>query len=159
STSWATCSSCTPTEAGSPGSRTTDRPEHPTGSPTASVPRDWDAATYDRVADPQLRWGSAVLDRLTLDAGQTVLDAGGGSGRVPELLAERFPNSSVVALDGSPSMLEQARGRLERFGERITFVEADLMRPLPVPEPVDAVFSTATFHWVPDHAVLFENLA
>ena len=27
-----------------------------------SAPREWDAATYDRVADPQTRWGAAVTD-------------------------------------------------------------------------------------------------
>jgi trans-aconitate 2-methyltransferase len=123
------------------------------------MPRDWDAATYDRIADPQLRWGTAVLDRLTLEGPGTILDAGCGSGRVTELIAERFPNARIVALDGSPSMLDQARGRLERFGDRIAFLEADLLRSLPVDEPVDAVFSTATFHWVPDHDALFANLA
>jgi trans-aconitate 2-methyltransferase len=65
----------------------------------------------------------------------------------------------VVALDGSASMLERARSRLGRFGERVTFVHADLGRPLPVEEPVDAILSTATFHWVPDHDALFRNLA
>jgi trans-aconitate 2-methyltransferase len=123
------------------------------------VPRDWDAATYDRIADPQLRWGAAVLDRLQFDGSRTVMDAGCGSGRVTELIAEHFPNARIVALDGSPSMLEQARGRLKRFDDRMTFVLADLMHPLPVDEPVDAVFSTATFHWVPDHDALFANLA
>jgi trans-aconitate 2-methyltransferase len=123
------------------------------------MPRDWDAATYDRIADPQLRWGAAVLERLTLDGAETVLDAGCGSGRVTELIAERFPACRIVALDGSPSMLEQARGRLERFDARVAFVEADLLRPLPLDDPVDAVFSTATFHWVPDHDALFANLA
>lgn len=123
------------------------------------MPRDWDAATYDRIADPQLRWGSAVLDRLKLDGGNTVMDAGCGSGRVTELVAGRFPDARIVALDGSPSMIEQARGRLERFGDRVTFVLADLMHPLPVGEPVDAILSTATFHWIPDHDALFANLA
>src|SRR5262245_1414756 len=87
------------------------------------------------------------------------MDAGCGSGRVTELVAERFPTARIVALDGSSSMIEQARSRLERFGDRVSFVLADLMRPLPLPEPVDAVFSTATFHWVPDHDALFANLA
>lgn len=123
------------------------------------MPRDWDAATYDRIADPQLRWGAAVLDRLEFDGGGAVMDAGCGSGRVTELIAQRFPNARIVALDGSPSMLEQARGRLAGFGDRVTFVLADLMHPLPLDEPVDAVFSTATFHWIHDHDALFANLA
>jgi len=120
--------------------------------------RDWDARTYDRVADPMTRWGSTVLDRLPLAGDERVLDAGCGSGRVTELLAERLPHGSVVALDGSPSMVEAARQRLARFGDRIDYVVADLGRPLPI-APVDAILSTATFHWVPDHDALFRNLA
>jgi trans-aconitate 2-methyltransferase len=65
----------------------------------------------------------------------------------------------VIALDGSTSMLETARRRLAPFGDRIRFVLADLMAPLPIDEPVDAVLSTATFHWVPDHDALFAHLA
>ena len=120
---------------------------------------DWNASSYDKVADPQLRWGAEVLERLPLNGDERVLDAGCGSGRVTELLLERLPNGAVVALDQSASMLDEARRRLRRFGDRIDFVQADLGRPLPIAEPVDAVLSTATFHWVPDHDALFANLA
>jgi trans-aconitate 2-methyltransferase len=122
--------------------------------------RDWDAATYDRVADPQTRWGAAVLDRLPLIGDETVLDAGCGSGRVTERLLERLPTGRVVALDASPSMIDEARRRLARFGDRVAFVVADLGEPFELPTgPVDAILSTATFHWVPDHDALFRNLA
>jgi len=124
-----------------------------------STPRDWDAATYDRVANPMTTWGTTVLDRLPLRGDERVLDAGCGSGRVTELLAERLPRGSVVTLDGSPAMIEGARSRLARFGTRIEFLVADLERPIPLAEPVDAILSTATFHWVPDHDALFRNLA
>ncbi|HVF14254.1 MAG TPA: methyltransferase domain-containing protein [Acidimicrobiales bacterium] len=125
---------------------------------------DWDGATYDRVAAPQARWGGAVLDRLQLVGGERVLDAGCGSGRVTEQLLDRFPGISVVALDAAPSMLTEARARLARFGGRVEFVEADLAEPLPVGDralavPVDAVVSTAAFHWVLDHDRLFAHLA
>jgi trans-aconitate 2-methyltransferase len=125
-----------------------------------TTPRDWDATTYDRVADPQTRWGAAVLDRLELSGDEAVLDAGCGSGRVTESLAERLPRGHVVAVDASLSMVEAARARLARFGDRVTFVVADLGLPFDVPGgPVDAILSTATFHWVPDHDALFRNLA
>jgi trans-aconitate 2-methyltransferase len=123
------------------------------------MPRDWDARTYDRVSEPQVRWGTAVLDRLPLDGDERVLDAGCGSGRVTELLADRLPRGRVIALDGSPSMIDAARDRLARFDPRIDYLVADLQQPVPIVEPVDAVFSTATFHWVPDHDALFRNLA
>jgi trans-aconitate 2-methyltransferase len=128
-----------------------------------ATPRDWDARTYDAVADPQARWGVAVVDRLVerLEGSERVLDAGCGSGRVTEMLLERLPGGRVVALDGSPSMLDQARRRLDRFGGRVELVHADLRGALSaaIPEPVDAVLSTATFHWIHDQAALFRHLA
>ena len=124
------------------------------------MPRDWDARTYDRVADPMTRWGTSILDRLRLEGDERVLDAGCGSGRVTEALAERLPRGRVIALDGSPAMVEAARDRLARFGDRIEYVVADLGAPLPIDAgSLDAIFSTATFHWVPDHDALFANLA
>ncbi len=123
----------------------------------------WDGATYDRVATPQTRWGAAVLERLPLHGDETVLDCGCGSGRVTEQLLARVPSGRVIALDASRSMLDQARRRLAHAGARVSFVEADLLELLPdslgADAPVDAVFSSATFHWVPDHPRLFANLA
>ena len=120
---------------------------------------DWNAASYDRVANPQARWGAEVLMRLPLAGDERVLDAGCGTGRVTQLLLTRVPRGEVVALDASGAMLEEARRRLAPYGERVSYVHADLGQPLPIDEPVDAILSTATFHWIPDHDALFANLA
>ena len=103
-----------------------------------------------------------VLDRLTLRGDETVLDAGCGSGRVTELLLERLPQGRVVGVDGSESMVAQATQRLARYGDRMRVMRVDLQQPMPVEllgSRVDAVFSTATFHWIADHDALFRNLA
>jgi trans-aconitate 2-methyltransferase len=134
-------------------------------SPQGAVPgqHDWDATTYDRVSDPMTRWGAAVLDRLDLAGNETVLDAGAGSGRVTEMLLERMASGRVVAFDAAQAMLVEARRRLARFSGRVRFVEGDLLDLTPgtlgADAPVDAVLSTATFHWVLDHDRLFANLA
>jgi trans-aconitate 2-methyltransferase len=120
---------------------------------------EWDAATYDRIASPQARWGSSVVERLPLRGDERVLDAGCGSGRVTQQLLERLPNGRVVALDGSQAMLDEARRRLASYGDRVEYIRADLSAPLPVTPPVDAILSTATFHWVLDHDALFRHLA
>jgi trans-aconitate 2-methyltransferase len=96
---------------------------------------------------------------LSLAGDERVLDAGCGSGRVTEILAERLPNGHVVALDGSAAMVDAARDRLARFGDRVSYLVADLGAPIPLAGPVDAILSTATFHWVADHDALFANLA
>jgi trans-aconitate 2-methyltransferase len=98
--------------------------------------------------------GHEVLERVDLRGDEVVLDAGCGSGEVTAALAERVPNGRVYAVDGSPRMVELAR---ERLGDRAKVWVADLLE-LEVPEPVDLVFSTATFHWIADHERLFERL-
>jgi trans-aconitate 2-methyltransferase len=123
------------------------------------MPRDWDAAAYDRLSAPMTRWGEEVLGRLDLRGDERVLDAGCGSGKVTAMLLDRLPRGSAVALDGSPSMIDLARSNLRRFGDRVGFVLADLQEPLPIDGAVDAVFSTATFHWIPDQDALYRNLA
>ena len=115
---------------------------------------DWDAATYERVSEPQAGWAEPVIDRLELRGDETVLDAGCGSGRVTRMLLDRLPRGRVIAVDASPAMVEKARATL---GGRATVMRADLNR-LELDEPVDAVFSNAVFHWVEDHDALFAGI-
>ena len=117
-------------------------------------PLDWDATTYDRVSSPQLDWGLGVLDRLELRGDETVLDAGCGTGRVTAALLERLPRGRVTAVAASPAMAARAR---EALGPRAEVRVADL-RELELEEPVDVVFSTATFHWIQEHELLFARL-
>ena len=94
-----------------------------------------------------------------LDGDEVLLDAGCGTGRVTAMLLDRLPRGRVIALDASRQMLEEAAQNLAGYAGRVEFVEANLADPLPILEPLDGVFSTATFHWVPDHDALFRNLA
>jgi trans-aconitate 2-methyltransferase len=122
------------------------------------VPREWNAAAYERLSAPQTRWGEAVLDRLHLSGTERVLDAGCGTGRVTAMLLERLPDGRVIGLDGSQAMIDKARDRFAG-DPRVELIVADLTEPLPVDPPVDAILSTATFHWIADHEGLFRNLA
>lgn len=120
------------------------------------MPRDWDADVYERISSPQEEMGRAVLDRLQLGGDETVLDAGCGTGRVTALLLERLPHGRVLAVDGSPAMVERASERF-RGDDRVELRLSDLL-DLRVEPPVDAVLSTATFHWIGDHDALFVRL-
>ena len=122
------------------------------------LPVDWDAAIYHRVSAPQVAWGGKVLGQLTLAGVETVVDAGCGTGRLTADLLERLPHGRVIAVDRSTNMLAEAAAYLApRFGDRISFLHADL-QDLELAEPGDAIFSTATFHWVLDHPRLFRAL-
>jgi trans-aconitate 2-methyltransferase len=116
----------------------------------------WDAATYDRSSQPQQAWASEVLARLEgLDPAATVLDVGCGTGRVTEALLALVPRGRVRAIDASADMVELARRRL---GDRAEIWCQDVL-DLDLDEPVDAIVSTATLHWVTDHDRLWRVLA
>lgn len=116
--------------------------------------REWDGQSYDRISGPMEALGLAVLDRLPLRGDETVLDAGCGSGRITETLIQRLPHGKVIAVDASESMVAAARARL---GPDVDIRQIDLLE-LELERPVDAVLSTATFHWIADHDRLFACL-
>jgi trans-aconitate 2-methyltransferase len=123
-----------------------------------SAARAWNADVYHRVSRPHTEWADAILDRLELRGDETVLDAGCGSGRVTQQLLQRLPRGRVIAVDSSAPMLARAREELDPA--RADVREADLVRlRLHDGETVDAAFSNAVFHWVPDHDALFAALA
>lgn len=122
---------------------------------------EWDAKEYEVLSGPQLGWGTDLLARTLkrwpLGGDEAAIDAGCGTGRVTELLLERLPRGTVLAVDASRAMVEAAG---ERFAGdlRVRVERVDLLR-LEVEEPVDLILSTATFHWIKDHPKLFEVLA
>jgi trans-aconitate 2-methyltransferase len=135
---------------------------------------DWDAAKYHRISDPQLAWGRTVAARLAPVAGERILDLGCGTGRLTEEIAAT-PGIFVVGLDRSAAMLREAVSRQARgqtpdvqvhsWGQTpvldsysgLAYVQGD-GAALPFVEAFDAVFSAATFHWIPDHDRLFTSI-
>jgi trans-aconitate 2-methyltransferase len=130
---------------------------------------EWDAARYHRISEPQVAWGRAVLERLRLSGDERVLDVGCGTGR---LTLELVPLARrVVGVDRSPAMLAEAHA--QRVGAEpvsrgsvgssavpsapVAYVQAD-GTALPFGPMFDAVFSNATFHWIPDHERLFRSI-
>jgi trans-aconitate 2-methyltransferase len=116
--------------------------------------REWDGTSYDRISGTMEALGREVLERVQLDGDEVVLDAGCGSGRITAALIERLPRGRVIAVDGSHSMAAAARRRL---GPQADVRVGDLLE-LELGEPVDAILSTATFHWIADHDLLFQRL-
>src|SRR5689334_14433119 len=142
---------------------------------------DWNAEQYHRVSEPQFEWGLQVLARIAVllpRGDETVLDAGCGTGRLTQHLAGLFPRGRVIATDLSAPMLQTFakalnNGRSKPDSDQrhadsnqrsphspahpIKLVLSDF-RALPFVGAFDFVFSTAAFHWAPDHDALFASI-
>jgi trans-aconitate 2-methyltransferase len=114
----------------------------------------WNPQAYEVFADHRMRPAIDLLGRVALEAPRRIVDLGCGSGNVTLLLAQRWPEAHVLALDGAAEMLATARGR----SAAIDWQHADLAA-WRAAEPFDLVFSNAALHWLTDHEALFSRLA
>lgn len=76
-----------------------------------------------------------------------VVDLGTGTGALAAAVLEAKPGARVRMIDIDPAMLETARARVARFGDRAQAIEASFDAPLP---PCDAVVASLALHHVPE---------
>jgi SAM-dependent methyltransferase len=79
-----------------------------------------------------------------------VLDVGGGSGRIGELMLEQGA-ARYVDIDLSDTMLDLARQRLSRFGDKVELVQGDFLAT-PIEGPFDIVLGLGYFDYIEDAA-------
>lgn len=77
-----------------------------------------------------------------------VLDVGGGSARIGEPFLDQGA-SSYVDVDLSDSMLDLARARLERFGDKVTLIQGDFLSA-EIPGPFDVALALGYFDYIAD---------
>ena len=91
-----------------------------------------------------------------------VLELGCGAGALTLMLADRYPEARLTAVDASPEMLKVARGRLEASvagaGERVRFVESHFERFDAGAAGFDLVTASMSLHHVADKAPLYRRL-
>ena len=78
----------------------------------------------------------------------SVLDVGGGSGRIGELMLDQGA-SRYVDIDLSDTMLDLARERLSRFGDKVELVQGDFLET-PVDGTFDVVLALGYFDYIED---------
>jgi trans-aconitate 2-methyltransferase len=121
-------------------------------APSTAKP-DWQPTLYKRFAGERERPALDLIQRIPLDRPGFIVDVGCGAGNVTALLRARWPQSRLMGMDNSPSMLAAAREALRDA----VFVEGDAACWNP-PEPADLLFANAVLQWLPDHDRLFSRL-
>jgi SAM-dependent methyltransferase len=89
-----------------------------------------------------------AVDTVRSYESPAVLDVGCGSGRIGEFVLEAGA-ARYVGIDFSEPMIELARGRLARFGERVELVTDDFM-DASIDGAFDVVLALGLFDYLPD---------
>jgi malonyl-CoA O-methyltransferase len=123
------------------------------------------ADSYDAAAVLQHEVCQRMLEKLDLMRmqPQRLLDAGSGTGRGTRLLAQRYPEAQVTALDIALGMLQHARGtagwwRKLFSGRREHYLCADVEALPLAAQSVDMVWSNLALQWCNDLLATFVEL-
>ena len=99
----------------------------------------------------QRRYEASLLELLGgRTEGQRVLEVGCGRGVGTEILLDRFRAGSVDAFDVDPDMVDRARRRLARHGDRVRLWVGDAAAIDAADSTYDAVFDFGIVHHVPE---------
>jgi trans-aconitate methyltransferase len=108
-------------------------------SESPEIKQQWDTAAYASNGRFVANLATKVVQMLSAQPGESILDLGCGDGALTAQIAES--GAKVTGVDNSPAMLEAARVR----GLNVEHHNADA---LPYRDQFDAVFSNAALHWL-----------
>ena len=114
----------------------------------------WDPGQYARFGGHRLRPALELLARIDHPSPRLIYDLGCGAGEIARLMAERWPDATVIGNDLSPEMLAKAAAG----PGRVRWEQADLRDWAPEAPP-DVIYSNAALHWLAGHEALFPRLA
>ncbi|WP_405161666.1 trans-aconitate 2-methyltransferase [Nocardia sp. NBC_01499] len=107
----------------------------------------WDPKKYLDFADHRARPFFELIGRIDAEKPRRVVDLGCGPGNLTGVLAERWPDAHLDALDSSPEMVQEAKER----GIDARVLDVNDWAP---DAETDIVVSNAVLQWVPDHLTL-----
>ncbi|AFZ11166.1 Methyltransferase type 11 [Crinalium epipsammum PCC 9333] len=101
----------------------------------------WNADLYEGKHAFVWQYGADIVELLSPQPGERILDLGCGTGQLTEKIASL--GAEVMGIDSSAAMITKAEANYPT----IPFAVADA-RNFQVAQPLDAVFSNAALHWV-----------
>ncbi|MGF1676328.1 MAG: class I SAM-dependent methyltransferase [Rivularia sp. (in: cyanobacteria)] len=103
---------------------------------------DWNSNLYQEKHAFVWHYGENLLQLLNPQSKERILDLGCGTGQLTAKIAEK--GAEVIGIDSAPEMIEKARQNYPQLHFQI----ADATN-FHISQLVDAVFSNAVLHWIP----------
>ena len=110
----------------------------------------WDPDQYNHFAQQREQPFWDLVHLIGEVQGPKVVDLGCGDGRLTATLGETLGAGSVLGVDRSPAMIDNAAAFA---GDRVQFCLGDI-GTWERPDDFDVVFANASMQWVPEHAAV-----
>ncbi|WBQ06772.1 trans-aconitate 2-methyltransferase [Kribbella sp. CA-293567] len=107
----------------------------------------WNPEQYNKYADERGRPFADLVARVRAEQPGLVVDLGCGPGNLTATLVHRWPGATVLGVDSSPEMIEEARPLAT---EQLSFEVGDLRQWSAEPGSVDVIVTNATLQWIPE---------
>ena len=114
---------------------------------------DWNPSLYLKFGAERTRPAAELLARIAHHPAALAIDLGCGPGNSTALLRDAWPEATIIGVDNSPAMLEEAARTLADC----RFVTADIGEFRPE-RPADVIYANASLQWLTDHQRLFPHL-
>ena len=114
---------------------------------------DWNPNAYLAFSKERTQPAVDLVNRLGTIEPKTIIDIGRGPGNSTSILKNRWPNSAILGIDNSPSMIEKAKTLYPDQQWEVRDIK-DLGS-----RQYDLVFSNAVIQWIPNHNALLKKLA
>ena len=119
---------------------------------TSTSNNNWNSSLYQEKHAFVWHYGENLLQILNPQPTERILDLGCGTGQLTEKIAEA--DAEVIGIDSAPEMIEKAQQNYPNI--KFQVVDA---RNFELSQPVDAVFSNATLHWIPEADAVISSIS
>lgn len=114
---------------------------------------DWNPELYLQFNEERTQPAKDLAARIHVENPGKIMDVGCGPGNSTSVLSSRWPESEIVGIDSSASMIESARKNYPDIKWRI-----EDATKLEIDEKYDIIFSNATIQWIQDQEKLISDL-
>ncbi|MEM6753480.1 MAG: methyltransferase domain-containing protein [Cyanobacteria bacterium P01_C01_bin.38] len=109
---------------------------------TSTSNNNWNSLLYQEKHAFVWKYGENLLQILKPQPNELILDLGCGTGQLTAKIAES--GAEVIGIDSASEMIEKAQQNYPKLKFKL-----DNARNFELSQPIDAVFSNATLHWIP----------
>ena len=114
---------------------------------------EWNPEKYLQFKSERTQPAIDLVSRINIVQPKSIIDIGCGPGNSTQILVNRWPDSEVVGLDNSTTMIEKARNDYPE--QKWIVANAENIDPN---SKYDLIFSNATLQWIPHHETLLPKL-